>query len=287
MAGDWIKMRKSLLTDPRVVRISSALDADRFRTIGGLFSAWCLFDEQTSDGILDGYTPEVFDDIVGIRGLARAMEAVGWLQINADSLVATAFSQHNGQTAKRRAQESVRKMSARDADTKADKKRPREEKRREEKRTEEERREEEEKTRATAAPSHTRERPQYSPQFQEFFAAWPALRRKSKPDAWKAWQKAVRSADAAEILRATRLYAESPEGLSEFVRMPATWLRAEGWAEDVAAWQRGDKATTTTYQTTADRTKNVFASIREMTNADDSGQGARIGVSDVQPRSDG
>jgi hypothetical protein len=123
MAGDWIKMRKSLLTDPRVVRISSALDADRFRTIGGLFSAWCLFDEQTSDGVLDGYTPEVFDDIIGIRGLARAMEMVGWLEITPEKLVATAFSQHNGQTAKRRAQEAVRKMSARDADKKADRKR--------------------------------------------------------------------------------------------------------------------------------------------------------------------
>jgi hypothetical protein len=135
MAGDWIKMRRSLLTDPRVVRISSALNADRFRTIGGLFSAWCLFDEQTPDGNLAGYTPEVFDQIVGISGLAVAMAAVGWLEIGPDYLQATAFCEHNGQSAKRRAQESVRKMSARDADKTADKKRPREEKRREEKNT--------------------------------------------------------------------------------------------------------------------------------------------------------
>ena len=135
MAGDWIKMRRSLLTDPRVVRISSALNADRFRTIGGLFSAWCLFDEQTPDGHLAGYTPEVFDQIVGINGLAVAMAAVGWLEIGPDYLQATAFCEHNGQSAKRRAQESVRKMSARDADKSTDKKRPREEKRREEKNT--------------------------------------------------------------------------------------------------------------------------------------------------------
>jgi hypothetical protein len=132
MAGDWIKMRRSLLTDPRVVRIASALHADRFRTIGGLFSAWCLFDEQTPDGRLEGYTPEVFDEIVGVCGLAVAMESVGWLEIGDNWLQATAFSEHNGQTAKRRAQEAVRKMSARNADTDADKKRPREEKRREE-----------------------------------------------------------------------------------------------------------------------------------------------------------
>ncbi len=132
MAGDWIKMRRSLLTDPRVVRISSALNADRFRTIGGLFSAWCLFDEHTSDGHLHGYTAKIFDEIVGINGLASAMESVGWVEITDEFIKATAFTEHNGQSAKRRAQESVRKMSARNADTTRTKMRTREEKRREE-----------------------------------------------------------------------------------------------------------------------------------------------------------
>lgn len=116
MAGDWIKMRKSLLADPRVVRISSALKADRLRTLGGLLSAWCLIDEQTEDGNLEGYTPEIFDDLVGCPGLARAMASVGWLTIENESLMAPRFEEHNGQTAKRRAQDSVRKMSARGAD---------------------------------------------------------------------------------------------------------------------------------------------------------------------------
>lgn len=135
MAGDWIKMRRSLLGDPRVVRIASALNADRFRTIGGLFSAWCLFDEQTEDGKLDGYTPQAFDEVVGMPGICVAMASVGWIEIREDSLVAVEFSQHNGQTAKRRAQENVRKMSARDADKRRTKSGTREEKRREENNT--------------------------------------------------------------------------------------------------------------------------------------------------------
>lgn len=116
MAGDWIKMQKSLPRDPRVVRISSALKADRLRTVGGLLSAWCLFDEQTEDGRLDGYTPELMDEIIGLHGLARAMESVGWLEIGDDFLIAPRFEEHNGQSAKRRAQDSDRKMSARKAD---------------------------------------------------------------------------------------------------------------------------------------------------------------------------
>jgi hypothetical protein len=116
MAGDWIKMRTSLPRDPRVIRISSALHADRLRTIGGLLSAWCLFDEQTPDGRLDGYTPDLLDELVGLPGIAKAMEMVGWLSIGDGFLEVPRFDEHNGKSAKRRAQDSVRKTSAREAD---------------------------------------------------------------------------------------------------------------------------------------------------------------------------
>ena len=118
MSVEWIKMRKSLLACPQVVRISSALKTDRFRTIGALFAAWCVFDDQTVDGLLDGYTPKIFDEVVGVVGLCDAMVAVGWIKTNENALEATRFSEHNGQTAKRRATETVRKMSARNADKK-------------------------------------------------------------------------------------------------------------------------------------------------------------------------
>ena len=135
MAGDWIKMKKSLPRDPRVVRISSALNADRLRTVGGLMSAWCLADEQTEDGMLDGYTPELFDELIGFPGLAKAMQIVGWLEIGDGFLVIPRFDEHNGQSAKRRAQDATRKQSARKEDkcpqTKRTKSGP--EKRREEK----------------------------------------------------------------------------------------------------------------------------------------------------------
>ena len=118
MAGDWIMMRKALLADPKVVRISSALNADRFRTVGGIFSAWCLFDDQTEDGRLDGYTPALFDEIVGWPGLASAMVAVDWLIVGDGFLQASRFEEYNSKSAKRRLKDSVRKMSAREADKK-------------------------------------------------------------------------------------------------------------------------------------------------------------------------
>lgn len=132
MAGDWIKMRADLHTHPKVVRMASALKADRLRIVGGLHSAWCLFDVHSVDGFLDGYSADTLDDLIGFPGFSRAMMAVGWLEENGESLVMPRFEAHNGQSAKRRAQDADRKRNVRKASaSEADKKRTREEKRRE------------------------------------------------------------------------------------------------------------------------------------------------------------
>ncbi len=138
MSGDWIKMRADLLTHPKVVRMMSALRADKFRTVGGLLSAWCLFDAHSIDGRLPGYTLDALDAMAAWPGFAAAMVAVEWLIVEevdgVESLVLPRFDAHNGQSAKRRAQEADRKRSDRKTSASdADKKRTREEKRREEK----------------------------------------------------------------------------------------------------------------------------------------------------------
>ncbi|EIW8605144.1 DNA replication domain protein [Klebsiella aerogenes] len=135
MAGDWIKMRADLHTHPKVVRMASALKADRLRIVGGLHSAWCLFDVHSVDGFLDGYSPETLDDLIGFPGFARAMMAVGWLEEDGESLVMPRFEAHNGQSAKRRAQDADRKRVKRNvvkmSVSEEDEMRTREEKRRE------------------------------------------------------------------------------------------------------------------------------------------------------------
>lgn len=140
MAGDWIKMRVDLQTHPKVVRIASALNADRLRAVGGLHAVWSIFDAHSEDGSLDGYTPAALDDLVGCLGFAQAMSAVGWLLIGEANLALPRFDDHNGQSAKRRAMETQRKRAERMAADGAgvcklspahpDKKRTREEQRR-------------------------------------------------------------------------------------------------------------------------------------------------------------
>lgn len=137
MAGDWIKIRTDLVTSPKVVRMASALKADRFRIAGGLLSVWSLFDAHSADGQLEGYTPELIDELAAWPGFSDAMIDVGWLEKSDSGLSVPRFDAHNGASAKRRAMDAdrkreVRKMSASDADEK----RTREEKRREEKKEE-------------------------------------------------------------------------------------------------------------------------------------------------------
>lgn len=140
MAGDWIKMRSDLFTHPKVVRIASALKADArpdvLRVVGALMSVWCLFDAHSVDGELDGYTAEHVDDQLRWNGFCAAVRAVGWLEYEdgGSSMKLPEFETHNGQSAKRRAQDADRKRDDRKTSaSEADKKRTREEKRREEK----------------------------------------------------------------------------------------------------------------------------------------------------------
>lgn len=133
MAGDWIKMRTDLLTSPKVVRMASALNADRFRIVGGLLSVWSLFDAHSVDGSLGGYSLDALDDLAAWPGFAASMVAVGWLVESGESLDLPRFEAHNGASAKRRAQDADRKRGVRNSSaSNADTKRTREEKRREE-----------------------------------------------------------------------------------------------------------------------------------------------------------
>lgn len=133
MAGDWIKMRVDLPTHPKVVRMASACKADRLRVVGGLLSVWSLFDVHSAGGQLEGYSPEVLDETIGFPGFSHAMISVGWLEFDGSSLWMPRFEDHNGQSAKKRAQDADRKRNDRNSSvSEADKKRTREEKRREE-----------------------------------------------------------------------------------------------------------------------------------------------------------
>jgi hypothetical protein len=114
MSGDWIKMEKSLWSDPKVVRIMSACKADKCPVLGALFHLWSIADTHTTDGFLSGYTPEILDIDVNIEGFSYAVASVSWLIINENGLqVPDDFKEHMGRSAKRRAKDAKRKKGVR------------------------------------------------------------------------------------------------------------------------------------------------------------------------------
>jgi hypothetical protein len=115
MAGDWIKMRTDLQTDPRVVTLAAQLKRNRLETVGALHAFWSLADTHSVDGELPGYTPNALDEMIRIDGFTVALASVNWIEIRDNALVLPDFDKHNGQSAKRRAQAMERMRVAREA----------------------------------------------------------------------------------------------------------------------------------------------------------------------------
>lgn len=102
MAGDWIKMRPSLLTSPKVNGIARIIEDDskvgrilstgfngrmseivtrnvmRNVTVASLLTVWGAANEHTTDGIFKNADLSDIDDMVGIPGFGDAMASVGW-----------------------------------------------------------------------------------------------------------------------------------------------------------------------------------------------------------------
>lgn len=129
MSGDWIKMRTSLLTNPKVNGIARSLEDDkrvstslstgyrgvmseivtrcvmRHVTVSSLLVVWGAANEHTKDGVFHNADISDIDDMVGYEGFGDAMASVGWLIFNEDECTLTLpnFSEYNTSGADRSA----------------------------------------------------------------------------------------------------------------------------------------------------------------------------------------
>lgn len=137
MAENWIKWRKNLKEDPRVMAIARALGVSRLEVLGALSVWFCYTDEHTADGTLPMVDYELIDspEIVGLSGFANQLERVHWIEPLGEGCRVVNFDDHMGESAKRRAQKSSRQRRWREGDVDA-RASTREEESREEKRRE-------------------------------------------------------------------------------------------------------------------------------------------------------
>lgn len=104
----WIKMNTGLFENPRVEAIADATGLDTYGAAGRLLKLWVWVDANSEDGVDVMTTDERIDKRVGCDGFAAAMRLVGWLTGDAHSVTFVRFTEHNGATAKRRAQAAQR-----------------------------------------------------------------------------------------------------------------------------------------------------------------------------------
>lgn len=104
----WIKLRTDLLNDPAVYRLAADLRIDRFSVVGRLAAFWGWADQHAVDGVVDGGSSHVVDDVVSLPGFADALQRVKWLVIEADRVVIPNHDRHNGANAKERSLKSER-----------------------------------------------------------------------------------------------------------------------------------------------------------------------------------
>ncbi len=123
MAGDWIKMRAALATDPKVSIIGKMVfeseqfghwltcnehndvivcdGALRYIVTGALHAVWCAANEHAKDGRIVGAGIEWVDSICGVPSFGLSMKKVGWLIVHSDSIEFPKFDTNNTSAAER------------------------------------------------------------------------------------------------------------------------------------------------------------------------------------------
>ena len=114
MAGDWIKIKTDLATDPAVIGIASRLGLEEDLVVGKLCRLWAWANTHTENGHAGSVTPDWLDKFLGVTAFAEALSDVGWLEVVDDGLEIPRFDRHNGKSAKTRATARERKRRERE-----------------------------------------------------------------------------------------------------------------------------------------------------------------------------
>lgn len=104
----WIKIRTNLATDPRVLHLSQQMGQRPQTIMGMLVMLWSYADQHSTDGLLRLVDERAIDQLCGASGFAKELQAIGWLQVVEDGVTLPRYGEHNGQTAKQRAQNAAR-----------------------------------------------------------------------------------------------------------------------------------------------------------------------------------
>jgi hypothetical protein len=110
----WIKVRKELRHNAKVVMVASRIGVTSIHAFGAIVQTWMLADDSADEnGFIEHLTFDHLNGIIGIEKLAEAMEEVGWITEVDGGVQFIDYQEHNGTTAKTRAQNQKRQALSR------------------------------------------------------------------------------------------------------------------------------------------------------------------------------
>lgn len=104
----WIKFEIATSNKPEVLIIADRLKIDPDAVVGKLLRVWAWFDIHTTDGNAPSVTKTLLNRDVGITNFTELMIEVGWMLESNGTITVSKFENHNGETAKARAQNAKR-----------------------------------------------------------------------------------------------------------------------------------------------------------------------------------
>lgn len=113
----WIKVRTNLHEDPRVLCLSSKLGVSVHHAVGMLVRLWSYADQHSTDGLLRMVSCDAVDNLVGQPHFHEVLALVGWLEATKEGVLLPRYEEHNGQTAKHRAQAALRAKRSRNGES--------------------------------------------------------------------------------------------------------------------------------------------------------------------------
>lgn len=100
----WIKVRTKLKDDGRLLIVARKCNAESVTAFGALVTLWAYADDHADEhGVLFGWTPEDVDKRCGLPGFAEALPKE-WIDLTGEWVKLPEYQEHNGSTAKSRAQ---------------------------------------------------------------------------------------------------------------------------------------------------------------------------------------
>jgi hypothetical protein len=229
MAGDWIKMRNDLRSDPAVFKLAALTGLDRFAVVGRLAEFWGWVDKHAVDGFVDGGTSQAIDDVVVYDGFSEALVQVHWLVITESGIEIPKHELHNSDSAKERSLKNERQARWRAKKALETSSNPVDEKASTRASTREEKRREDIDT----GRRSQKQDQSFSPGFTRFWEVWPKSERKdAQGKCHESWVKGKAEPHTERIIaHVERLKASTgwTKQNGEFIPAPLVYLNQRKW----------------------------------------------------------